>query len=631
MKNKILSTRITERVFRHINILNWLPQYSKQDGIGDFIAGITVGLTMMPQSIAYASLAGLSPQFGLYSAFFGSYLYVVFGTIKEVSIGPTAVMSLLTYEFTNGLGIEYIVLLTFLAGCVELIMGLLNLGFLIDFISTPVISGFTSAYSVIIIVSQLKSLFGLRKFKTKGFIDNISKLAVHLHETKIWDAALGIFCIIFLLILRKAKDVHLESPGDANLTTHQKKIKKCLWFISISRNTIIVLVSAVLAFLFETAGLSPFILSGQIESGLPPFHFPAFSIQENNSTITFPEMCSELGLGIIVIPVVAILANVAIAKAFATGPSFDATQEMLTLGVCNIFGSCVCSMPTCGAFTRSAVSSASGARTPMVGLYSGTLIVLALSLLTPYFYYIPRSTLAAVLISAVAFMLDWNILKILWNCNKRDLFLVVLTFVSCLGLGVEIGLLIGVVTNVIFLLYLWARPTVSIITCKTPTGGEYVMVTPDSGLMYLAVDFLCTTVTKAGINQGSGSLPLVINCTYIKGMDYTTAMALKVVYRTFQKRQQPLILFNVRTGIKSMLQTTADVKMILYADTEKEIVDLIFGEILDLERSETIPLIEKGTQEHEVTIEIETGCIDDLIQDTLASNESSLNECGRDK
>ncbi|PNF16978.1 hypothetical protein B7P43_G03162 [Cryptotermes secundus] len=284
-------------------------------------------------------------------------------------------------------------------------------------------------------------------------------------------------------------------------------------------------------------------------------------------------MCSELGLGIIVIPVVAILANVAIAKAFATGPSFDATQEMLTLGVCNIFGSCVCSMPTCGAFTRSAVSSASGARTPMVGLYSGTLIVLALSLLTPYFYYIPRSTLAAVLISAVAFMLDWNILKILWNCNKRDLFLVVLTFVSCLGLGVEIGLLIGVVTNVIFLLYLWARPTVSIITCK----------------------------------------------------------ALKVVYRTFQKRQQPLILFNVRTGIKSMLQTTADVKMILYADTEKEIVDLIFGEILDLERSETIPLIEKGTQEHEVTIEIETGCIDDLIQDTLASNESSLNECGRDK
>ncbi|XP_023723643.1 sodium-independent sulfate anion transporter isoform X4 [Cryptotermes secundus] len=584
MKNKILSTRITERVFRHINILNWLPQYSKQDGIGDFIAGITVGLTMMPQSIAYASLAGLSPQFGLYSAFFGSYLYVVFGTIKEVSIGPTAVMSLLTYEFTNGLGIEYIVLLTFLAGCVELIMGLLNLGFLIDFISTPVISGFTSAYSVIIIVSQLKSLFGLRKFKTKGFIDNISKLAVHLHETKIWDAALGIFCIIFLLILRKAKDVHLESPGDANLTTHQKKIKKCLWFISISRNTIIVLVSAVLAFLFETAGLSPFILSGQIESGLPPFHFPAFSIQENNSTITFPEMCSELGLGIIVIPVVAILANVAIAKAFATGPSFDATQEMLTLGVCNIFGSCVCSMPTCGAFTRSAVSSASGARTPMVGLYS-----------------------------------------------ERDLFLVVLTFVSCLGLGVEIGLLIGVVTNVIFLLYLWARPTVSIITCKTPTGGEYVMVTPDSGLMYLAVDFLCTTVTKAGINQGSGSLPLVINCTYIKGMDYTTAMALKVVYRTFQKRQQPLILFNVRTGIKSMLQTTADVKMILYADTEKEIVDLIFGEILDLERSETIPLIEKGTQEHEVTIEIETGCIDDLIQDTLASNESSLNECGRDK
>ncbi|XP_021925205.1 sodium-independent sulfate anion transporter-like isoform X2 [Zootermopsis nevadensis] len=531
MKNKSLLIRIKGRFFRHVNILNWLPRYTKEDGIGDIIAGITVGLTMMPQSIAYASLAGLSPQFGLYSAFFGSYLYVVFGTIKEVSIGPTAVMSLLTYEFVHDLGIEYMVLLTFLSGCVELVMGLLNLGFLIDFISTPVTSGFTSAYSIIIIVSQLKSLFGLRKFKTKGFIDNISKLVTHLHETKIWDTVLGISCIIFLLILRKVKDIRVGYPGERNLSKHQQKIKKSLWFISISRNTIIVLISALLAFCFEMVGPSPFILSGTIESGLPPFSLPFFSIQENNTTVTFPEMCLELGLGIIVIPVVAILANVAIAKAFVTGPSLDATQEMLTLGVCNMFGSCVRSMPTCGAFTRSAVSNASGARTPMVGLYSGTLIVLALSLLTPYFYYIPRSTLAAVLISAVAFMIDWKILKTLWRCNKRDLFLMVLTFMSCLLLGVEVGLLIGVITNMIFLLYLWARPTINIITCKTPAGSKYAMLIPDIGIMYPAVHYFCRTVNKAGMIQGNSSLPVVINCTYIKGLDYTTALVISQCHK----------------------------------------------------------------------------------------------------
>jgi len=629
MLKKPISARIKDRVFRHINILNWLPQYTKQDAIGDITAGITVGLTMMPQSIAYASLAGLSPQFGLYSAFLGSYLYVVFGTIKEVSIGPTAVMSLLTYEFTHGLGIEYIVLLTFLNGCIELIMGLLNLGFIIDFISAPVTSGFTSAYSIIIIASQLKSLFGLQKFNTKGFIDNISKLITHMHEIKIWDTILGVFCITCLLILRKAQDIHMGS-GDQNLTIHQKRIKKSLWFLSISRNAIIVVISAVLAYYFETAGPSPFILSGKIESGLPSFSLPPFSIQENNSTVTFLDMCSELGLGIVVIPMVAILANVAIAKAFVTGPSVDATQEMLTLGVCNILGSCVQSMPTCGALTRSAVSNASGARTPMVGLYSGTVIVLALSLLAPYFYYIPRTTLAAVLIAAVSFMIDWKILNTLWKCNKRDLFLVVLTFVSCLGLGVEIGLLIGVIANMVFLLYLWARPNINITTSKTPTGSEYVMVTPDIGLMYPAANYMYTSVNKAGMNQDGSPLPVIINCTYIKGVDCTTAMVLKVIYRTFQNRQQTLILFNVKPEIKFMLQNT-DVKTLPCCDSEEEIVEILYGEKMDQERLETKPLLEKGISEHEATIENDMSSKEDLNQYFLKPNESSVIDCAEDK
>lgn len=604
METKPLSTKIKSKVFRHVSILNWIPHYTIRDGIGDLIAGITVGLTLMPQSIAYASLAGLSPQFGLYSAFFGSFLYVIFGTIKEVSIGPTAVMSLLTYEFTHGLAIDYMVLLTFLVGCVELVMGFLHLGFLIDFISAPVISGFTSAYSVIIIASQLKSLLGLQKFKTKGFIDNITKLVSHLHETRLWDIVLGVVCIVSLLLLRKVKDIPMVSSESKKVTNRDKRIKKTLWFISISRNAIIVLISGATAFWLEQYGSAPFILSGKIEPGLPAFNLPAFSVQEGNSTVSFPEMCSELGLSIIIMPVVAILANVAIAKSFASGPSLDATQEMLTLGICNIFGSCVRAMPTCGAFTRSAVSNASGVRTPMMGLYSGTLIVLALSLLTPYFYYIPRATLSAVLISAVVFMVDWEILLPLWRCNKRDLFLVVVTFVSCLMLGVEVGLLVGVVTNMSYLLYAWARPIISIVPCKTPIGGEYVMVTPDIGLMYPAINYFCTSLYKAGMNYGKGSLPVVVNCIFFKGFDYTTARALRAVYKTFQKREQPLILLNAKPEIKYLLYN-AGVTMIPCCDSEEDIVEVLSGAKIDLARSETMPLMEKGYQ---LTVTIDKSC-----------------------
>ncbi|KAJ9585618.1 hypothetical protein L9F63_002588, partial [Diploptera punctata] len=538
-------------------------------------------------------------NFGLYSAFIGGYIYVFLGTVKEVSIGPTAVMSLLTYEFLHGHGIEHMVLLTFLAGCVELLMGILNLGFLIDFISTPVTSGFTSAYSIIIIASQLKYLFGLQKFKTKGFIDNVTKLLQHIHETKLWDTLLGIICILLLLALRKFKDIHVGSASK-ELTERQKKLKKAFWFISISRNAIVVLLSAYIAFLFESSGYSPFILSGKLDPGLPAFTLPAFSVQQGNSTVTFPEMCSELGAAIIIIPLVAVLANVAIAKAFSTGGSVDATQEMLTLGICNIFGSCFRSLPTCGAFTRSAVSNASGVRTPMMGLYSATLIVLALSLLTPYFYYIPRATLAAMLITAVVFMIDWEIFKPVWKTSKRDLFIVVLTFVSCLTVGVETGLLIGIAANLTFLIYMWARPSVHMSTNKISTGDQYIMVTPDIGLMYPAADYFSNIVFKAGISENGIFLPVVIDFEYMKGMDYTSVMTLKVLMSTLKERQQYLILYRVKPHIKQIFDNS-DLK-ISCCETEEDIEKILTVGKVDFARSETLPLMENGSKEHRKSV-----------------------------
>lgn len=197
-------------------------------------------------------------------------------------------------------------------------------------------------------------------------------------------------------------------------------MKKSLWFLSISRNALIVFFCALIAFLYETkVGKTPFRLSSHVPSGLPTFKPPPFSTTVNNQTISVFQMMHDLGSGIVVVPIVAILANVAIAKSFAAGKVVDATQEMIALGLCNIFGSFVQSMPTTGAFTRSAVAHTSGVSTPLQGIYSGSIILLALSFLTPFFYYIPRSTLSAILMCAVMTLIDYEIVPKLWRSNSK--------------------------------------------------------------------------------------------------------------------------------------------------------------------------------------------------------------------
>lgn len=194
-------------IAQRVHILSWISKYEKGVAISDCIAGITLGLTMIPQSIAYAALANLPSQYGLYSGFLGSLIYVVFGSIKEVSIGPTSLMALLTLQYTMGKPVEIVILLTFLVGIVEFCMGLFKLGFVVDFISIPVTSAFTSATSLIIIASQLKSLLGIR-YNATSFAETMYELYRNFDQFQWGDAILSMSCILFLLALRVSE--HLE-------------------------------------------------------------------------------------------------------------------------------------------------------------------------------------------------------------------------------------------------------------------------------------------------------------------------------------------------------------------------------------------------------------------------------------
>ncbi|XP_043499775.1 sodium-independent sulfate anion transporter-like [Polistes fuscatus] len=606
-KKKKKKKNFSDNFSRYLLILQWLPKYTQFQAVSDVIAGITIGLTMIPQSIAYAALAGLTAQYGLYSAFLGGFIYLLLGTTKEVSIGPTSLMSLLVMEYTHDMPIDFVVLLTFLAGCIELAMGLLNLGFLVDFISIPVTSAFTSAAAIIIIVAQIQGLLGLR-YKSHTIVDTLKQTYNNIENVHLPDIALSFSCIVFLLLFKNLQNFRNKSSG--NKIT---RIKKILWFFSIGRNALIVLITSIISFNLTKPESSPFTLSGKVKPGLPAMSLPPFSSQIGNRTYTFIDMCSHYGSGILMVPIIAVLTNVAIAKAFASGNSLNAKQEMLTLGICNILGSFFSSMPTCGAFTRSAVSSTSGVQTPMAGLYTGTLTLLALSFLTPYFYYIPRATLASVLVSAVLFMVDLRIFKVLWKGSKKDAVAAIATFVICILCNIEVGLLFGAALNIVFLLHPSARPNLSTIECKTDLGNEYLMLKPDTGFYYPAVDFLSTKLKMIATEYEKKKVPLIIDCERFHGFDYTAIKSMERLSKQLNSERQRLWLLNVKPEAIQSISILADEKYFLFINNHESIHFSIDG-------------IKKNTDEYNNLDEKSELMKNDEIENLEMENHKNSNE-----
>ncbi|RVE51301.1 hypothetical protein evm_004105 [Chilo suppressalis] len=530
-------------MYKRLPIANWLADYNSEKAIADVIAGITVGLTVIPQALAYATLAGLDPQYGLYSSFMGCFVYIFFGSCKDITLGPTALMALMTYQQIQNRNPDYAVLLCFLTGVVQLIMGILQLGVLIDFISVPVTVGFTSATSVIIAVSQIKSLLGLQ-FKSAGFLDTLQKVFENIPNSRLADSTLGISCIIILLLMRKIKDI--------NLSPRRKKFKKALWLLSTSRNALVVILCSVTAYFMETYSTGLFKLTGTVREGLPSWTAPPFSTSYGGRNVTFLEMCSDLGSSIVLVPVIGVLGNVAIAKAFASGETVDATQELITLSFSNILGSFVTAMPITGSFSRSAVNHASGVATQMGSLYTGALVLLALSLLTPYFYYIPKASLAAVIISAVIFMIEYEVVKPMWHSRRADLVPAFATFALCLAIGVELGILAGIAINVVLLLYPSARPQLDAEIVTNASGFSYVLVTVGNSLYFPSVEYIRQYVERAAKKQGGCSMPVVIDCRYVLGADFTAAKGLCALSSSLSARGQPLVLLSPRANVAAV-------------------------------------------------------------------------------
>ena len=261
---------------KYIPITSWLPHYTLTYLISDIIAGVTVGLMVIPQALAYASLAGLQTQYGLYSSFMGCFMYCLLGTSKDLTIGPTAILSLMVNIYGNPQEPPYTVTFTFYVGAVLLVMGIFRLGFLVKFISTPVISAFTSAAAIVIAMSQVKDILGLHGIP-RDFFPSIISMAKKIKHVNPWDILFGILCMIILFLMRlivKLKWI-TEEPQE-NSSIYRRIMRMILWFVGIARNAIIVFVTIIVGYVLSKCGYRDALtLSDDIDFGLPPFEVSA--------------------------------------------------------------------------------------------------------------------------------------------------------------------------------------------------------------------------------------------------------------------------------------------------------------------------------------------------------------------
>jgi len=379
-----------------------------------------------------------------------------------------------------------------------------------------------------------------------------------------------------------------------------------LWLLATARNALLVLLSSLAAYYAHQNGNMPFILTGNVKPGLPEFGPPPFetSYPSANGTVVemgFFDMVSELGSSIALVPIIAVLGNVAISKAFG-GSGIDATRELVALSMSNIFGSFFSSMPVTGSFSRSAVNHASGVQTPIGGIYTGTLVLLALGILTPYFQYIPKAALSAVIISAVIFMIEYEVVKPLWRCSRRELLTVTLTLVLSLCVGVEIGLLSGVFLDVAFLVQRTARPVITIDRFQTLSGIEYLLAKPRHSLLYFpAIEYVRNGISRSITDDEK--IPIVLDCRNVQEFDFTAAKGIGALKKELAAKSVPLILLGPTDEVKLVLKASLKGNNVLQVENEHEL-DIVLQEQTDKHelRDVIAPLLEQKNVDDDISV-----------------------------
>ena len=438
---------------RFLPISQTLATYNRDNFNGDATAGIIVAIMLIPQSMAYALLAGLPPQSGLYASILPLMAYALFGTSKTLAVGPVAIVSLMVAstlaplaQLGSELYVSYAIMLALLSGVFLLLLGLLRIGFVVNFMSHPVIAGFTSAAALIIGFSQFKHLLGISLERTYLIPKILIQAFEKISEISIATVLLSAMTIA-LLLFRAPLCKELLARGWISKTVAE--------YLPRAMPLVVAIIGTVLTFalsLSENAGVK---IVGAVPAGLPPFKLPIIDFN----------IALELLPAAVLISIVGFLESVSVAKSLASKrrQKIIPNQELIGLGAANIGAAMTGAYPVTGGFSRSVVNFNAGAQTPIAAVFTAVLIAIVLLLFTPLLHYMPKAVLAGIIVVAIGTLVDFKAFTHAWAYNKADGLSFLLTFLAVLAFGVEIGILSGIAASLG--LYLWrtSKPHIALV------------------------------------------------------------------------------------------------------------------------------------------------------------------------
>jgi len=431
---------------QYLPISQWQKHYNKNTFNSDIIAAVIVTIMLIPQSLAYALLAGLPAQVGLYASILPLVAYSIFGTSSTLSVGPVAVISLMTAAAIGALGlqtIEQMVLaastLALLSGLILLLMGFLRLGLLANLLSHPVISGFITAAGIIIAASQLQHLLGVT---TSGhnLFQLLLSLYAQIEAINLITMSLGALALALLWWVRSSFLPLLMQLGIKQKTAQ---------IVAKTGPVLVIIVTLFISYFFDLEALGVAVV-GHIPTGLPSLHIPHLD------SAVFQQLISSA----LIISIIGFVESVSVAQTLAAKrrERISPDQELIGLGMSNIASSLSGSFPVTGGFSRSVVNFDAGAKSPAAGAFAAVGIALAALFLTPLIYFLPKASLAATIIIAVLSIIDFSVIKRTWQYSKTDFSAMLATIVLTLLAGVELGIIAGVSSSIILYLYRTSKP-----------------------------------------------------------------------------------------------------------------------------------------------------------------------------
>ncbi len=442
---------------RALPILTWGRTYNRANLSNDMMAAVIVTIMLIPQSLAYAMLAGLPPEAGLYASVAPIILYAIFGTSRALAVGPVAVVSLMTAaaignvaeQGTMGYAVAALTLAG-LSGVMMLVMGVLRLGFLANFLSHPVVAGFITASGILIALSQVKHLLGITA-SGDTVPELVTTLFANLGAVNGPTLLIGVAATAFLFWVRKGLNPLLRrwglSPAMAGALTKAGPVL-----------AVVVTTLAVWALGLADHGVR---IVGAVPQSLPPLTFPSLS----------PTLIGQLLLPALLISVIGFVESISVAQTLAAKKRqrIDPDQELIGLGAANVAAAFSGGFPVTGGFSRSVVNYDAGADTPAAGAYTAVGLAIAAFALTPLIFFLPNATLAATIIVAVLSLVDFSILRSSWSYSRADFAAVLVTILATLWFGVEVGVSAGVILSVLLHLYKTSKPHIAEVGCVPGT------------------------------------------------------------------------------------------------------------------------------------------------------------------